>query len=153
MTLGPELRKLLRKTFGLAVWRWIISFSLLLYAFTSLPAFKWEIAFAVLLFQSGVAAIVEGQNFLFQTANRIDEESERKTRHTIVLAQQWAMRGASPEGPAFWQEVDHQAAQERGPEDDPPKWWRAGGLIAANFLQRVGSDLLFIWIAIVVTGA
>lgn len=145
----PAIRQATRQAFGLGIYRLFATFALTVAGFSAFPGHKAVFALAVIVFNLGVSTVVEFT--LLQSL--VQESSDRKTRHAIVLAQERSLAGDSAfdEYGRFWGEVDRRVAAELD-AGERTGFWKTVGLTAWNLTSRVGSDLIGIAIALVISG-
>jgi hypothetical protein len=146
------IRRVTRQLFGLAIYRMFATFFLLVAGFTAFPDHKAVFALAVIVFGTGIGGIIECVQAMHMIQSRMADLAERKTRHTILLAQERALRGESCDGYGFWSDVDARVDAEIGSEPPAPKWWQSIGLTTGNALGRLVSDLISIAIALMLSG-
>lgn len=146
------IRRVTRQMFGLAIYRMFATFFLLVAGFTAFPDHKTVFALAVIVFGTGIGGIIELLQAMHLMENRTMDLAERKTRHTILLAQERALRGEACNDYTFWGEVDARVDAEIGPEPPAPKWWQSIGLTTGNAFGRLVSDLVSIAIALMLSG-
>lgn len=141
------LRRAKGKAFALAVYRGCLTVAVLMVGFEDFPEHRAFVALAVLAFSQGIAAIGIAGAQIALSQNHLDDLAERKTRHTILLAQtEWNGH------PGFWNEVDRRVQTETESDDEDAPWWGGAGMFVLRMVGHLASDLMTIGIALVLAG-
>lgn len=151
MNTQAQLERAGREAIGLLIYRWLVNFALFVCGFAAFPDHKAVFALAVIGFSLGVATIVQAQNLSRAAENRLMDVAERKTRHTIVLAQERGLRGQTCDDYEFWEEIDARVETEVGAPNAPAPWWLTGGLIIWNTLAYLLGDLALVGLALLLS--
>lgn len=143
------MRALGLKAWGLGIYRFALAFGVLIAGFHAFPGYKTFVALAFLFINTAFIAVFDVLAIHRLTDNTIMDMAERKTRHTILLAQERGLDGIrSYDDYTFWREVDRRVADEDTPEVPAPKgWWRAPRAVALDVLGRALADLILIVVA------
>jgi len=147
-----QIRLAGRQVIGLAIYRSAANLALLTYGFIAFPEHKTVFALAVITFSLGITALGETQRITHLLENHVLDRADRKTRHTVTVAQEWALRGQGCDDYTFWGEVDDRVAAEIGPEDPKTPLWRAIGLTMWNVLSHLLADLALVFFALLFSG-
>jgi hypothetical protein len=141
------LRRAKGKTLSIAVYRGFLTLAVLTVGFENFPEHRTFVALCVVAFSQGVAALGIAGAQVALGQNHLDDMAERKTRHTILLAQtEWNGHDG------FWNEVDRRVAAEADSGDEDVPWW---GRTSMFFLQIAGylaSDLITVGLALIFAG-
>lgn len=146
------MKRMQRQGFGLMLYRMVLNVAFLWVAFSTFPDLKIVFAIALLVFNQGVAAVGHTAAMIFQLQNQADDEAERKTRHTILLAHE---RAETPEllHGDFWTEVNRRVADEQGHSNAQTSGWASAGLTAWNFIARAMADIATVVVVAFLTPA
>ncbi|MDQ2861663.1 MAG: hypothetical protein M3T55_13285 [Pseudomonadota bacterium] len=147
-----QTRQASRQAIGLIIYRGLVTVALLTSGFIAFPDHKTVFALAVIAFGLGVEALAQVQRIARLADARLLDLAERKTRHTITLAQDRGLRGETCNDYTFWGEVDGRVTAELGEEDPKPPWWRSTGLTTWNVMSRLLADLFLVLLALVLSG-
>lgn len=136
---AAALERAKREAFGLGIYRMLLTFALLMVAFSAFPAHKLVIGLAILALNESIAAVLTGAKVIALAQNHIDDMAERKTRHGIVLA---AERSGQQDArySDFWHVVDERVEDEMRPDVEPSNWAKFGmvlGHVAGRILSAV----------------
>jgi len=137
-----------RQIWGLTIYRWLLSVVFLLVAFNEFPEHRASIALGFLVVIHSFAAIGMALKHLFLTSNALDDEAERKTRHTIVMAAQQQMDAGHGD---FWAQVDDRVAAERRGHTPAKSGVAAFFLVAWHTISRALGDYASIAIAWIIS--
>lgn len=150
----PAIRRIERGIFGLSIYRLGVHLAFLMGGFSAFPDNKTFVALSLITFGLGISAILETQQLSTAIDYRLIDAGERKTRYTIAVAQEWALRREPAGGYPFWADVNDRVADEM--DDDPEstalKWWQSTLLVLWNPIGRLLSDLVMIVIALILSG-
>lgn len=144
--------RLTRQGYGLLIYRSILTFAFLLAAFSAFPHLKLVFGLGLLLFNQAIAALGHVANMHFQAVNMLDDEGERKTRHTILLAAERPPRDEFDQF-EFWPEVNRRVAAERGDARKNVGGWKGAGLTIWNVVGHALGDAALIAVAAFLTPA
>lgn len=142
--------RLRRQGYGLMIYRSILTFIFLIAAFSTFPHLKPVIGLGVLMFNQAIAALGHVATVHFHTANMLDDEAERKTRHAILLAAEGPSRDAFDQFD-FWPEVNRRVESERGQPVKDVGGWSGACLTAWNSVSRALGDVFLIAAAALIT--
>jgi hypothetical protein len=136
---SEPLKRASQEALGLGIYRMLLTFALLLVAFSAFPAYKLVIGLAVLALTEGITAVAVSVKVIALAQNHLDDMAERKTRHGIVLA---AERSGQQNASYFdfWHVVDERVADEMRPDVEPSNWAKFGmvlGHVAGRILSAV----------------
>ena len=138
-------------------YRFLIEVAFLFVAFNEFPEHKWTIGMGLLVFNGAVGSVALTVQQLGVGLEIFLVQSDRKTRHAIVLAAEHAALGEHNDiDPAkFWRTVDgrldFELAEEGRHRDKPPSPWRGFGMATAALLWSVVSSLTGIIIVMALT--
>lgn len=144
-----------RNVSSLMIYRWLVGTVFLLAAFSEFKAHWLPIALGSIVIGQGFVGILAYIELRAAAENAVLDLAERKTRHTIVIAQQWAVAGQPYDtfsGFDFWRQVNDAVENEYGIEDDKPPWWTGLGLTLLSILYRIIADVIGIGIAYTLAG-
>lgn len=139
-------------------YRFLIEVAFLFVAFSQFPDHKWTIGMGLLVFNGAVGSVAL---MIQQLAAGLEihlAQTDRKTRHAIVLAAEQAALGKDDDidQEKFWRTVDgrleFELAEEVRYQDKPAGPWQGFGLAIAALLWSVLSSLAGIVIVMVLTG-
>jgi hypothetical protein len=144
-------RREARALWAMMVYRWLLGTVFLLVAFQEFPDHRASIALSVLFVgvslqlvsaQLGARAILDEL--------RLDL-GERKTRHTVTVAQSWTVAQQAYEPNEFWREVEDAVRAEM---DDEPKStpWAGFGLTMLSLFWRIAFDVIGVGIIYALSG-
>lgn len=146
------LGRLRRQAHGLIIYRSILIFLFLLSAFTAFPHLKAVIGLGALVFNQGIAALGHAALTHFTISNMLDDEAERKTRHTILLTGETSSQDELTEV-EFWMEVNRRVEAEKMPPGKHVSGWSGAGLTIWNIASRALGDIALIMLAAFLTPA
>jgi len=146
------IEKLTRQAMGVAGYRMAITLALLTAGFTAFPTHKLVFALAVIAFSLGLSTLAIHVHLLDLVNNKILDVAERKTRHTIVVAQERSSRGQPLSDGSFWVEVEERVATEIGDPDPAPPWWKAISSIAWSGAGYAIGDVAMVLVALFLSG-
>lgn len=153
------LRQARREGWGLYLYRLGLTFFLMVQALQAFPAQAGVVALAILVFNQGLAAVVQDGRLYFLMANRASDLAERKTRHAILAAHEPYHRerlDSHPDRPLmtseFWAEVDQRVADEIMFNDTEPQRIPGPLLVIGNAFGRLLADLVLLMAAQWVSG-
>lgn len=139
-------------------YRFLIEVAFLFIAFSQFPDHKWTIGMGLLVFNGAVGSV---GLLIQQLAAGLEihlSQTDRRTRHAIILAAEQAALGKHHEidQENFWRIVHERAefelAQESRYQDKPAGPWQGFGLAIAALFWSVLSSLAGIVIVMVLTG-
>lgn len=144
------MKRLQREAWGLLLYRKVLNVAFLWVAFSTFPHLKVVIALALLVFNQGIAALGHAATMFFQLQNKLDDDAERKTRHTILLAHERAVAPQIAHG-EFWTEVNRRVADEQGNAQAKTSGWASAGLTMWNFMARAAADIATVVVVAILT--
>lgn len=139
-------------------YRFLIEVVFLFVAFSQFPDHKWTIGMGLLVFNGAVGSVAL---MIRQLATGLElhlAQSDRKTRHAIVLAAEQAALGKHDDidQEKFWRTVEgrleFELAEEGRYQDKPAGPWQGVGLAVVALLWSVLSSLAGILVVMVLTG-
>jgi len=152
VSLENNLRAATQSGWGLSLYRFAINIALLSAGFHAFPSHKTLFALIVISAGLCVAAVLAHQQILNAVNNTILDAAERKTRFTIVVAQERASRGENCDNYTFWGEVDDRVATELGAPDPKPTILTTSLMVAQNVFFLVVGDLITVGLALLISG-
>lgn len=139
------------------VYRFLIEVTFLFVAFNEFPNHKWTIGLGLLVFNGAVGSVALAVQQLALGLEIFLGQSDRKTRHAIVLAAEHAALGKRDDiDPAkFWRAVDErlefELSEEGRYQDKPAGRWLGFGMATAALLWSLLSSLAGIIIVMALT--
>lgn len=147
-----------RQGWATVAYRFLIEVAFLFVAFGQFPEHKWTIGMGLLVFNGAVGSIGLTIQQLAAGLEIHLGQTDRKSRHAIVLAAEQAALGKHDDidREKFWRTVDgrveFELAEESRYQDKPAGPWQGFGLAIAALLWSFLSSLAGIVIVMVLTG-
>lgn len=134
------VRRHTRALFASGIYRWLIGCAFLFVAFSDFPTHKWTIGLGYVVLSTAISALVEFAQLQHAAENLLADRAERKTRHTIIMAAEWAAHDGPMNSPEFWGTVDGRVNDEMN-VDEKAGFWTSAVLVVGGVIWRTASDL------------